>query len=63
MRCERNVPHNTPRVKLMADGKMIPISISKNPKFLVDIFGYKKIKDVNAIFNFISKLEDVLLMH
>lgn len=63
MGCERNVPHNTPRVKLMVDGKMIPISISKNPKFLVDISNYKKIKDIKTIFDFISKFEDVLLMH
>lgn len=60
---ERHVKHNLPRVKIMIDGKLIPISISKNPKFLVDISKYKKIKDVKTIFDFIAKFEDVLLMH
>lgn len=59
----RKVPHNKPRVKLLVDGIMIPISISKNPEFLIDVSKYKKIKDIDTIFNFISKFEDVLLMH
>ena len=60
---ERNVKHNIPRVKLMVDGKMIPISISKEPKILVNVSHYKKIKDIKTIFDFITKFEDVLLMH
>ena len=60
---ERNVKHHIPRVKLKVDGKMIPISISKEPKFLVNVSHYKKIKDIKTIFDFIAKFEDVLLMH
>lgn len=40
----RKVPHNKPRIKLVVDNNMIPISISKNPKFLVDVSKYKKLK-------------------
>lgn len=59
----RNVKHNIPRVKLIVDNKMIPISISKKPQFLVDVSHYKKIKDIKTIFDFIAKFEDILLMH
>lgn len=34
---DRNVPHNTPRLKVeVSDNILIPISIEKNPRVLVD---------------------------
>lgn len=59
----RKNKHNLPRVKIIIDNNMIPISISKNPEFLVDISKYKKIKGIKPVFDFIAKFEDVLLMH
>ena len=35
----------------------------KNPEFLIDVSKYKKVKDIDTIFNFIIKFEDILLMH
>lgn len=59
----RKNKHNLPRVKIIIDNNMIPISISKNPEFLVDVSKYKKIKNIKPVFDFIAKFEDVLLMH
>ena len=59
----RKNKHNKPRVKIIIDNDMIPVSISKNPEFLVDVSKYKKLKDIKPVFDFIAKFEDVLLMH
>ena len=61
---DRNVLHNTPRLKVkVSDNTLIPVSIEKAPKVLVDISKYPKIKHLSAVVNFIANNYDLLLDH
>lgn len=56
---DRNVGHNSPRLKVDVDGDRIPVSISKDPKILVD----KKIPKFNQVRDYIIKYLDVFIKH
>lgn len=58
---ERNVNHNSPRIKVNVDGDMIPVSISDNPKVLVS--GKDNFKGKSEITKYIKKYLDVFIKH
>lgn len=57
--CQRSSKHNSPRVKINADGDLIPMSISKNPEILVN----KKIPKFGIIKDYISNNYDLFIKH
>lgn len=55
----RNVPHNTPRLKVDVDGDLIPVSIQETPEILVNkTFPYSA-----EIFKYVKKYLQVFLKH
>ena len=55
----RRVAHHLPRIKVKVDGKMIPISISDNPKILAG----RDFPQSSIIKNYILKYREVLERH
>lgn len=62
---ERNVSHNSPRIKVEVDGRLIPVLISDNPQIPDDVLakGVKPFRKFNEIRKFIITHKDILLKH
>ena len=56
---ERNVPHNTPRLKVDVDGDLIPVSIQETPEILVN----KTFPHSAEILKYVKKYLQVFLKH
>ena len=56
--CKRNVPHNTPRIKVNVDGNLIPILFSET-----DITPTKEFRHKNEIIDWINQNREILLKH
>lgn len=55
----RNTKHNKPRLKVLVDGNRIPVSISKNPRILIN----KEFKGSGRVLKWISENFDILMRH
>lgn len=55
----RNSKHHSPRIKIDVDGSLIPVSISKNPKVLIN----KEIPKFKIIKDYISNNYDLFIKH
>lgn len=55
----RNSKHNSPRVKIDVDGSLIPVSISKNPKILIN----REIPKFKIIKDYLSNNYDLFIKH
>ena len=61
----RKVSHNSPRIKVSVDGKLIPVLISDNPDLPEDVLkkGTKRFRRFNEIRKFIIDNKEILLKH
>ena len=55
----RNNKHNLPRIKIKVDGKLIPIIISDNPRYI----SRKEIPHISEVLNWVKLNKDILLSH
>ena len=62
---ERQVQHNKPRLKVNVNGNLIPVSIEKNPKILVDKKKIPKFNQAkfNKVVSWIKVKRPVLMQH